>query len=115
MMYNSKPAFPSAHGTHIRAHWLVERTFPAQWMQNAEDEWDSKRAKASDVPSNPLRRSELVDSWNVVIDGRIVRDSTLAQITRPSSNGHTATYTETCQVARRSKLDSPATKSHTIR
>ena len=47
--------------TSVHIGWLSGRS-PAQWMQNAEDEWDSKRARASDVPSNPFARS----SWSIL-------------------------------------------------
>jgi hypothetical protein len=35
---------------------------PAQWMNLAEDEWDEKRAKSSDVPARPIAHS----SWAIL-------------------------------------------------
>ena len=47
--------------TSVHTGWLSGRS-PAQWMQSAEDEWDSSQARESDVPNNPLARS----SWSIL-------------------------------------------------
>ena len=47
--------------TSVHIGWLGGRS-PAQWMQSAENEWDSSQARQSDVPSNPLARS----SWSIL-------------------------------------------------
>ena len=41
--------------------WLDGKS-PAQWMEIAEQEWDEKRAKESDVPARPIAHS----SWAIL-------------------------------------------------
>ena len=47
--------------TSIHTGWLSGRS-PAQWMEHAEDDWNSKKAREADVPSNPLARS----CWSIL-------------------------------------------------
>ena len=54
------PGAPSQH-ISLLEDWLDGKS-PAQWMQLAEDEWDEKRARVSDVPSRPIAHS----SWAIL-------------------------------------------------
>ncbi len=54
------PGAPSQH-ISLLEDWLDGKS-PAQWMQLAEDEWDEKRARASDVPGRPIAHS----SWAIL-------------------------------------------------
>ena len=54
------PGAPSQH-ISLLEDWLDGKS-PAQWMSIAEDEWDEKRAKTSDVPARPIAHS----SWAVL-------------------------------------------------
>lgn len=54
------PGAPSQH-ISLLEDWLDGKS-PAQWMQLAEDEWDEKRARGSDVPSRPIAHS----SWAIL-------------------------------------------------
>lgn len=54
------PGAPSQH-ISLLEDWLDGKS-PAQWMQLAEDEWDEKRARSSDVPSRPIAHS----SWAIL-------------------------------------------------
>ena len=54
------PGAPSRH-ISLLEDWLDGKS-PAEWMQIAEDEWDEKRARASDVPARPIAHS----SWAII-------------------------------------------------
>ena len=54
------PGAPSQH-ISLLEDWLDGKS-PAQWMQLAEDEWDEKRARISDVPGRPIAHS----SWAIL-------------------------------------------------
>ncbi len=54
------PGAPSQH-ISLLEDWLDGKS-PAQWMQLAEDEWDEKKARVSDVPSRPIAHS----SWAIL-------------------------------------------------
>ena len=54
------PGAPSQH-ISLLEDWL-DGMSPAQWMDLAEDEWDEKRAKSSDVPARPIAHS----SWAIL-------------------------------------------------
>tara|TARA_Y100000766_G_C18911960_1_gene608836 strand:- start:2986 stop:4338 length:1353 start_codon:yes stop_codon:yes gene_type:complete len=54
------PGAPSQH-ISLLEDWLDGKS-PAQWMQLAEDEWDEKRARTSDVPGRPIAHS----SWAIL-------------------------------------------------
>jgi hypothetical protein len=54
------PGAPSKH-ISLLEDWLDGKS-PAQWMKLAEDEWDEKKAKTSDVPSRPIAHS----SWAIL-------------------------------------------------
>ncbi len=54
------PGAPSQH-ISLLEDWLDGKS-PAQWMQLAEDEWDEKRARGSDVPGRPIAHS----SWAIL-------------------------------------------------
>ena len=54
------PGAPSQH-ISLLEDWLDGKS-PAQWMQLAEDEWDEKRARVSDVPGRPIAHS----SWAIL-------------------------------------------------
>ena len=54
------PGAPSQH-ISLLEDWLDGKS-PAQWMEFAENEWDEKRAKSSDVPHRPIAHS----TWAVL-------------------------------------------------
>tara|TARA_B100001996_G_scaffold188705_1_gene144422 strand:- start:105 stop:1457 length:1353 start_codon:yes stop_codon:yes gene_type:complete len=54
------PGAPSQH-ISLLEDWLDGKS-PAQWMKLAEDEWDEKRARVSDVPGRPIAHS----SWAIL-------------------------------------------------
>ena len=54
------PGAPSRH-ISLLEDWLDGKS-PAEWMQIAEDEWDEKRARSSDVPARPIAHS----SWAII-------------------------------------------------
>ena len=54
------PGAPVQHASLLE-DWLDGKS-PAQWMEIAEQEWDEKRAKESDVPARPIAHS----SWAIL-------------------------------------------------
>ena len=54
------PGSPTKH-ISLLEDWLDGKS-PAQWMEIAEEQWDEKRAKSSDVPARPIAHS----SWAIL-------------------------------------------------
>ena len=76
--------------TAIHVGWLGEKS-PAQWMEDAENNWPIASAQENDVPASPLAHL-LVHPWYTLVDGRIQRSAPASRLPRTGSDGYSTSH-----------------------